>query len=263
MSKLLNKHISILKTEIQDILIKINNGNESVELIELKEVKKQDLKDSILKLNDILKEEKELRNKQEILKINRTVDNLKYQQVKKNPNRNEIVATIKETREKAKDNYDKLMTIEKDYLLIDPPELPGFLFFDKNIINKYTLCPFLKTSDTDTKEIILINRKEFLNNTIDNGKLYYDLYDKIINKTEIKNLNQSYIDIQDYCENVINQTFNEAQKKSYKDSLLYLTEFINAPIKTKKIKELFKILINNISTLVIETKLNIHLYLNF
>lgn len=262
MSKLLNKHISILKTEIQDILIKINNGNESVELIELKEVKKQDLKESILKLNEILKEEKELRNKQEVLKINKTVDNLKYQQVKKNPNRNEIVATIKETREKAKDNYDKLMTIEKNYLLIDPPELPGFLFFDKNIINKYTLCPFIKANETDTTETILANRKDFLNNTVDNGKLYYDLYDKIIKKTEIINVKQSYIDIQVYCENVMDESFNDSQKNVYKESLMYLKQYTDSTIKTKKIKELFKILINNISTLVIETKLNIHVYLS-
>lgn len=88
MSKLLNKHISILKTDIQDLLNKINNDNDNInanmtELIELKENKKKDLKESILKLNIILKEEKELRNKQEINKINKTVDNLKYQQVKK------------------------------------------------------------------------------------------------------------------------------------------------------------------------------------
>ena len=194
MSKLLNKHISILKTEIQDLLNKINNDNVNVNnnintLIELKESKKKDLKDSILKLNIILKEEKELRNKQEMNKINKTVDNLKYQQVKKNPNRNEIIHTIKETREKAKDNYDKLMLIEKEYILIDPPELPGFLFFDKNIINKYTICPFIKPNENTTSESILANRKDWLNNTMDNGKIYYDLYDTIIKKTEITELN--------------------------------------------------------------------------
>ena len=60
MSKLLNKHISILKTEIQDLLNKINNDNVNVNnnintLIELKESKKKDLKDSIFKLYIILK----------------------------------------------------------------------------------------------------------------------------------------------------------------------------------------------------------------
>ena len=44
-----------------------------------------------IELNDILKEEKELRNKQEILKINKTIDNLKYQQVKKNPSNKSLL----------------------------------------------------------------------------------------------------------------------------------------------------------------------------
>ena len=267
MSKLLNKHISILKTEIQDLLNKINNDNVNVNnnintLIELKESKKKDLKDSILKLNIILKEEKELRNKQEMNKINKTVDNLKYQQVKKNPNRNEIIHTIKETREKAKDNYDKLMLIEKEYILIDPPELPGFLFFDKNIINKYTICPFIKPNENTTSESILANRKDWLNNTMDNGKIYYDLYDTIIKKTEITELKESYLNTQIYCDNVIDDTLNTLQKKLYKESLEYLNQYTNSTIKTKKIKELFKILINNVSSLVIETQLNIHLYLS-
>lgn len=152
--------------------------------------------------------------------------------------------------------------IEKEYLLIDPPELPGFLFFDKKIINKYTMCPFIKLNETTTRESILANRKDWLNNTIDNGKIYYDLYNTIIKKTEIIQLKESYLNTQIICNNIIDNIFNELQKKLYKESLEYLTQYTNATIKTKKIKELFKILINNISILVIETQLNIHLYLS-
>ena len=267
MSRLLNKHISILKTDIQDLLNKINNEESKYkedklnEFKELKEKKTQELKNSLIKLNTVLKEEKEI----EFAKINRTMDNLNYQRVKKNPERNNIMLDIKETRIKAKDNYDKLIEIEKQYLLIDPEKLPGFLFFHKSIINKYGLCPFILCDTTEPERIqesLYNSRKNWLNETVDNGKTYFDLYDIIVNKTEINQLKINEQNLNIYFENVLNDVLTESQKKKYNESIEYLIQYVNTTIKTKKTKEIFKILINNISTLILETKLNIDLFLS-
>lgn len=282
MSKLLNKHINILKDDIQNLIDKIQKQEDS-ELIKLKESKKIELQNSIIQLNTLLQIEKQEKNDKEIEKISKTMDNLEYQKVRNNPNRNEIILNIKEKRIKAKDNYNILKQIESDYIKIDPREFPAFLFFDKTIINKYGLCPYIipiseetlvesafvpitenqeNNYNKDTTTYFLNNRIEWLQNTNDKGKLYYDLFDKIINELEIKKLVQSQNNLDLYFTNCINDIFTESQHKLYKESIQFLKEYIECNIKTKKIKEKYKIVINNISTLVIETNLNVNTYLS-
>ena len=129
MSKLINKHISILKNDIQDLINKIEKNNDDQDLIKLKESKKKELQESILQLNKLLKDEKEERYNKEIEKTTRIVDNLEFQKVKNHPDRNNIILNIKEKRIKAKDSYNLLKQIEQDYLVIDSPKLPAFLFY--------------------------------------------------------------------------------------------------------------------------------------
>ena len=143
MSRLLNKHITILKNDIQDLIDKEQKQENSETLIELKESKKIELKNCIIQLNNLLQTEKQERNNKEIEKTSKTIDNLEYQRFKNNPNKNDIILNLKEKRIKAKDNYNLLKQIESDYITIDPPEFPAFLFFDKSIISNYNLCPFI------------------------------------------------------------------------------------------------------------------------
>ena len=259
MSNLISKHITILKNDIQELINKIEKSY-SLDLFQLKELKKEELKNSILKLNELSQIENEEKNKKEIEKITRTIDNLEYQKVKNNPDRNNIILNIKEKRIKAKDNYNLLKQIEQDYLKIDPIEFPAFLFFDKTIINKYGLCEFIIPNKT--QENFSFNRKNWLENTFDNGKLYHNLYDKIINEIEIKKQRHLLFELEIYFDKYINDTFTESQKLSFNESKQFLQEYLDCNIKTKKVKEKYKIIVNSISLLVIETNLFLHSWLS-
>ena len=156
MTTLLGQKIKVLKNDLQNLLDKDN--------IDEYNNKKQEL-ESTLKL---------LQSEKEIQKVQRHTDNMAYKQ---HPDKLE---SVKLDRLLAKQKYDHLKEIEQEYYLNESINVPGFLFFDKKILSNYGECPFIKF-DID-------KRKEWLDNTADKGNLYYTLYEKVVNKNELLNL---------------------------------------------------------------------------
>lgn len=251
---LLTQKINMLKNDIQDIILSGIDTDVDDTINEIKNNK-------IIELDNAINNLKKLKLEKNYNKICRENDSIRYYRVKNKSNSIELMIDFKDKREKAKEEYQKIQDIKSLYEINDPKELPGYLFFDKNVINAYNLCPYINIDENQDTDEIKNNRNEWLKNTIDNGEVYFKLRDKIINESEYNN----YIIHKERIENSVNEIhdthLSESQKQILEQTIEYINDFKNCTIKTKKIKEKFKIIINNISNLVIETRLNINEYL--
>lgn len=246
----LEKEISLLKNIIQDIIDKY--------IIETDVLLKEELLISkgtfVEKLNNTINL---LKTHDEITTVLRESDSLNYHRVKNKHNSSELMQDIKQKREDAKDNFEKIKLIEIKYNEKEIKNIPGFLFFNKDIIDMYGMCPFIELSDT-----IYYDRQSWLNNTSDNGLLYYQLYDKIINKTiynqMVSNKKNLELNINDMHLNILSE-LEYALLEDIKDNII---EYNSSKIKNKKTKEKFKKIIDNTNSLFISSGLQINSYLS-
>ena len=217
-------------------------------------------------------EKKNVSLQRETIKAEREVDSLNYAFAKKKRSEKTLSEARKAQldREKAKHKHIENQHFEKKYLEYDSISLPGFLFFEKNIIDIYGVCPFInitsyEPNSTDSKDIIKQqiskNRINWLNKQKDKGKLYYDLYDRIINEKRIKEMISKKNELESDIEELIKNNINELQYDMYINTIDYIIEYSNCKVKTKRIREKYKLLIYNLSVIFKETKLAIHNYL--
>jgi hypothetical protein len=266
---LLNQRVDLLKKDIQEIIdtIKLEKDSEKKsKLQERKSVYLEELDTTLSQIKQIQKEEKQKLNREnEIKRIIRTNDSMKYHSVKNKPNSMQLMQEQKDNREKAKEIFEKKSQLKQEYLDLEKEfkceEYPAFLFFDRNIIDKYKLCPFIELNENT-----LSNRKKWLSETFDKGELYFNLYNKLINKETLNILLSSKEDIEKYFEEIHGTLdavcVNDTNKKSLDKIHEYLKEYKAASVKTKKLKEKFNIIINNTSTIVKNTNLKVNEYLS-
>lgn len=258
--KLLNKKIELLKHNIQDIINKQSNSDDDT-LEEKKQKIMSELNESMVQLKQV---KNKIARNNEYKKVTRANDSMLYHRVKNKPNSVELMQELKHNREIAQVNFEKMKLIESKYNekeLCENLKFPGFLFLSKEITDKYGMCPFIKLNDTDDILDILNKREEWLNNQNDKGELYYKLYDKIIEKTSLKLLNENKLNLDNQFNKIHDDFLTDQQKKLYDTVCEDIKEYINHPIKTKKLKDKFKIIINNVTNLVIETQLKINEYI--
>ena len=260
--ELLNKEINILKNNIQEIIDNENVDNENVIINTKKEKYLLELDNAVKSLNKIKKSENEIK------KVQRLNDNISFNILKKKANSNELMNEIKHNREIAKENFEKLENIQKDYIELElkyglSDSYPGYLFFHKDIIN----CIKDKNDVLkDKNDLIKVNentkekRVEYINNFC--KEKYNSIFNQLIKEVDynilIENKNKIIKEINDIQTNI----FDDKQKELYNETLNFIQEFIDCKIKTKKIKDKFKLIINNVSILNVQTCLNIHDYLN-
>jgi len=149
--------------------------------------------------------------------------------------------------------------------LNDCEELPGFIFLHDNIIKTYGQCPYINTihiTETLDRTTLKEKRKLWLQSRFDNGKIYYDLYDILINERDIKNYVDQKNNLEIEIENIINITLNTHQKQMYNDALILLYEYNASKLKSKKIKEKYKNIIFLFSRLFNETHIHLHEYIS-
>jgi hypothetical protein len=237
---LIQQKIKILKSEIQD-------------LINVESIEKQN------KIIQLQKLTEQLKSNYEYSKAVNSNNSIVYHNAKKNPNSNEIMNNLKEKREKSKLDYTKYKEIEAEYFIKESnTNVPAYILFSKEIIEKYSYCPFIELTD----ESILIKRKEWIDSQSDSGEIYYNLYNKIVNESEYMAFKTKFNNLSDLIENDFTRMLNKDQKKEYLDIKQYLIEYTGIQVKTKKLKDLFKIIINNVSNLVISTTVPINSYLS-
>jgi hypothetical protein len=248
MSRLLNKQIHLLKNDIQEMM---DDNSDSLE----KEIKLNQLQTLTDELNKLMLQEDQTKRDKEYKKVCNVSDSMAYHRVKNKPDRAEILVSIKDNREKAKDEFNRFKKIEMEYQKLDSTEIPAFLFFNKNVTSSYGKCPYIKIEENTFE-----NRRRWLSDQKDGGKVYYELYDKVVKENELSKLLLNESESELYFENKHKIILNEAQYKLLSDALSYLREYMECPIKTKKIKEKFKIVVNHFSILVHETECKISEY---
>jgi len=276
----LTNNISNLKKEVQNLIdYKKNNlknlSKEDIEDINNKKTKYiEDISNYTSLLKDIVKKEKEKNSLiNNIKKAQNANDSFNYYIAKRYGKIEELekLKENKEIRENVRQEYLYYLTLEENFYKLDCPDLPGILFLHQDILNNYGLCPFI-INDLDLINIdelnleqetknIKENRKKWLENTHDKGTIYYNLFDNIFMEKETNDFNLSLNKLDKNIENIIENFLTNSQYKIYKDSLLIIDEYNNCNIKTKKIKEKYKLLIHNLSILYSETNLPIDKFL--
>lgn len=252
---LLKAEIDLLKTDIQE---SINTD------LDTEQRGEKDLK--IIKLETLIDNLKELCKKEkyenECKKVVRESDNLAYHLVKNKPNSMELMKNIKDNREKADIEFIKTKEIEDLYKL-DSEEFPSYLFFHKKVIDSYSVCPFIHITKDNIKEIIE-SRKHWLQQQHDNGKIYYNMYDKICLMVDYDKMCLQKMECEEYFENI--HKFKDDTTGHLVDlfniCVEYLIQYIDCNIKTKRIKDKFKIIINNLSIIYTKTGLNVNEFLS-
>lgn len=178
------------------------------------------------------------------------------------------------SRENAEDKYAEYLLYEKEYSKFDPPDLPGFLFLHGTILEKYGLCPHIKPRpdaagggagtcvvSTEVKKIKHA-REDWLSKMIDKGQSLYDLRDRLVHKRDLTDLQNQKVLTQSKIQESINLLLTESQYTVWESCLSFIEEYNGSSIKTKKLKERFNHLINDLSVLFSETELPIHKYLS-
>lgn len=276
----LNKKITNLKKEIQELIdYKKNNLNNlsKDEIKTIDENKKkyiENISNYTTQLKNINKKERQKTTLiNSIKKAQNVNDSISYHIAKKSNDSEELdkLKKNKEIRENVRQEYLHYLTLEENFYKLDSTNLPGILFLHENIINEYGLCPFIvgdinlnKIHDYDIikeSNVLEENRKKWLENTKDKGKIYYDLYENIFQEREITELTNNLHNLEDRIKLTISELLSESQYNIYNDCLLMIDEYNNCTIKTKKIKEKYKLIIHSLSILYSETNLSINKYL--
>jgi hypothetical protein len=257
---ILNQRITFLKNNIQEIIDKCSSSSD-VEFINTLTLKKQEYMSELETAMKELKLSKDkTRRENEYKKVMRANDSMEYHRIKKKANSTELLNDLKKKREKAQSDFEKMTEIEEEYTKKENdacPELPGFLFFHKDILDTYGSCPHILLTDN-----IKYERLNWLDNQDDNGQLFRYLYDKYIMRVEHNVLINQKQDLEVYFEKLHTDYLESSQYNLLQISEEYLKEYINSSVKTKKIKDKFKIIVNNISNIVIETGLHINEYIS-
>lgn len=264
----IEQRVNILKTEIEYIS-KLNKAQitneERKENVNLKQRKMSELKKLNEDLKLIYKKEKlEQTKRNQLISIQRTMDNLDFRAAKKKNNSEAMdnAKKAKEQRELLRKTYLESQEIEKKYLEIDSKILPGNLFLHEDVIKKYGLCPFINIKENETGKEIEKKRLEWLESSDDKGEFYYNLYKDFYENTIINSLLKEKQKIEDSIEEFIKKSLSPSQNEIYNDSISLLQDYIKCNIKSKRIKERYKNFVNNMSILYSETSFTLHNYLS-
>lgn len=277
------QEINNLKRDIQN-LINDKKTAENKFIIkkydEDKRIKMDQLKRYTEQLKVIYKrerEEKQMKNDLEL--VGRELDNLDFRNAKKNSDKTKA-KIAKELRQNAHEKYLEYLQLEKTYYETDPQALPGILFLNQKIIKEYGICPYIKhdnlekddntnninTNDNnknqDITDLIYNKRLEWLSLQSDKGELYYNLYDTLINKKELKLVDNEKLNLENKINIFIKDILTDDQYVLWEKCINFMEKYVEFNIKTKRLKENFKIFTHNLSILYSEININFHKYLS-
>lgn len=276
----LNQQINDIKVDIQYLLDKKKTTKKNTEeytKIESMRLEKMDtlhsLHNELKNINSELRKIKQ--SEYEINKASREIDSLQYFTAKKKNNENALSKAKEEkiVRDEARKKYLEYLEEQRLYFERDPTEIPGILFLHEKILNEYGLCKYINININNNNnnsnnehlnktKFLHDNRKLWLDSQKDAGKLYYDLYGDIFLKKSLESNLSKKQEIEDTIENWLKNNMEELQYKLYVSTINMIEEYTKTNVKTKKIKEKYKILINNLSIIYSETTINIHEYLS-
>uniref|UniRef100_A0A6C0DZ99 Uncharacterized protein n=1 Tax=viral metagenome TaxID=1070528 RepID=A0A6C0DZ99_9ZZZZ len=252
----LSEDVIELKCAIQDILDQ-QAIKESDELQKLKEDHLSRLNCILDKIKEIKTEEKKQKKKEEeIRNVCRQNDTLDFRGAKQKGT--DAIDAAKRNmllRENAKKQFLSILETEKQFDMLDTPSLPGRLFLHKNVTDAYGYCPYILWSDDDTSTTLLEKRNGWLLQQHDKGEVYFNLYKDIVEDEQMTEL----IKEKDMCEDNFMQficdSLNDVHKESFRKSLDFLNTYVQQNVKTKKVKDLYKAFVNDLSIIQNSCKL--------
>ena len=218
---------NILKNQIQNIieLINIENNNE-------------------IKQNLINQKESLIKKLKELHKNDGYFKNDKKLEISNQIKHNNI--EIYQLKQKIKQEY-----IEKECNL--HIKYPYFIFLSNEIDQK---CPYYELN-----EMTLENRKNWINENEKNGQIYINLYENLIEKKEITNIINMKKECEINIENIIKSILNEKDFELFKEINNNIMKYKTEKVKTKRIKEQYNIIINNLSLLVKKYDIKLNEYM--
>jgi hypothetical protein len=277
------QEISNLKRDIQN-LINDKKGSDNKFIIkkydEDKQIKMDQLKRYTEQLKAIYKREREEKQiKTELELVGRQLDNLDFRNAKKNSDKTKA-KIAKEIRQNAHEKYLEYLELEKMYYQIDPQALPGILFLNQKIIREYGICPYIKhennlnenklnennvnennVNENNLTDLIYNKRLEWLSSQNDNGVLYYNLYDTLINRKELTLVKDAKLESETKINKFIEDILTDNQYTLWEKCVNFMEKYVEYNIKTKRLKESFKIFTHDLSILYSEVNINFHKYL--
>lgn len=266
------QQIDNLKTDIQNLIDNRKNLDKKEDIESYNALKQKhmvQLKSLNDKLKEIVRNERyESQKQNEISMLSKAIDNMEFGGAKKKNNSLAMdkAKQDKQQRDSIKMKYLEYQEAEKKYLQYDSKKYPGSLFLSKNILKSYGLCPYLDLDlnnlESIDKDLLDKNRLSWLQEQSDNGSLFFDLYDDLIDKKNLIELRKTKLQYETDINDLLKQSLTDSQNEYLQKSIVFLEKYVNCMIKTKRIKEQFKIMINNISILFSETNLEIHSYLS-
>lgn len=175
-----------------------------------------------------------------------------------------VLQELENQREAARVKYEQVSVFQQEYEARDSEELPGFLFCADAIQEaeyyKDNLAALVTIKDDDDQSAITDRRKRLLQSAPDKGKAYYDLNARLMKQTRLHALNHE--------KNTLVQSLDNALATSLPPSLLGLIEqskeclhaYKSASIKSKKVKEKFNVVVNNLTLVYYNTNVPVHRY---
>jgi hypothetical protein len=262
--------IDNIKSDIQNLIDKKRQLTDKTEIskcLEQKQKKMTTLKSLNDKLKEVDKKERvRIQKENELRSITRVIDSIQFGAAKQKNNglAMDKAKQAKVERESTRVKFMEYERIEKEYLQYDPETIPGCLFLHENILKTYGLCPYLdidfeKQVNTDDIER---SRLEWLKNQEDQGMLYFSLYNNLFMKNEITQLRLQKQTLETDIDNFITSLLTPTQLEYLKNSELFIQEYNSCNVKTKRLKERFKNMINWLSILYSETDIEYHKYLS-
>ena len=272
----LSQQINDIKTDIQYLLDKKKSVKKNTDEYIKIETTRTDKMSILVSLHDELKKvNSEIRkikqSEYEINKTSRQLDSINYMTAKKKKNDTALIKAKedKEIRDEARDKYLQYLHKQSEYFERDSDKLPGIIFLHENVISEYGICKYIDidnvndtSSITNHTDFLYENRKLWLENQKDGGKIYYDLFDEIYLKKSFDSNLKKKEELEKTIDSWIINNMDELHYSLYNSTIEIIEEYTKSHIKTKKIKEKFKVLINNLSIINSETNINAHDYLS-
>lgn len=262
--------IDNIKSDIQSLIDKkreLTDKTEIAQCVEQKQKKMTTLKSLNDKLKEINNKERiENQKRYELQSVTRAIDNIEFGGAKK---RNNSLAMdkakqAKAERESTRIKFMEYERIEQEYMKYDSKSVPGFLFLHKSVLKSYGLCPYIDIDLENPLDSIDVekNRLEWLSSMDDKGLVYFSLCNDLLMKNVIKELLLQKQNLEQDILNFISNVLTPSQFEYYNNSDMFIQEYNLCNVKTKRLKERFKTMINWLSILYSETDIEFHKYLS-
>ena len=158
-----------------------------------------------------------------------------------------------------RDEHEKKQELLRNYDLEDDSKFPGFTFLFPEVIETYGICPFLHNGKKSQLE-----RQNWIETRSDRGKIYYQLFERLVDPTRIANLEaiieRNVYDYRTYVCLKLNDIFNLDNSKC--SQLFSDIKNYGESVKTKKVKNLWSVTKTVVDNIALESGLDLVMLIN-